>query len=137
MNRNKKEVKQELEQASKNYPNYLVELPKYEWGDSIGKRPVRVWRSRNFLVQEYEEKPGIVRLSVNRTAIAKGFGKKGGHNWKDGITWDELQKIKSQCGYGDKDAVEIFPKDKDVIHVANLRHLFVYLREEIDIAWRQ
>ncbi len=60
-----------------------------------------------------------IRLSVNRTMI----NDKG--EWIDGITWEELQKIKNQCGYTDRAAVELFPPEHDIVNVANIRHLFV------------
>lgn len=44
----------------------------------------------------------------------------------DGITWDELQKIKHGCGYGEKDAVEFYPRDADIFNTGNVRHLFVF-----------
>lgn len=80
---------------------------------------IQVWRSRFFLVQVFDEGGGRLRLSVNRTDCDK-FG-----DYLDGITWDELQALKRQCGYGDRLAVEVYPPDADVVNVANIRHLFV------------
>jgi len=91
----------------------------------------RVWRSRDFLVQEYAEaEPVLVRLSVLRTTLDPKLGR-----WVDGITWDELQAIKSEIGYGSHDALELYPADQDVVNVANLRHLWV-MRELATFAWR-
>ena len=82
--------------------------------------PRAVWKSREFLVQVYPAGNGAdVRLSVNRCwQTASG-------EWGDQITWDELQRIKRECGYGDHYAVEIFPADRDIVNVANMRHLWV------------
>jgi hypothetical protein len=91
-----------------------------------------VWRSRNFLVQEYDlqaKYPALVRLSICRTSIS-------GDRWRDGISWDDLQRLKNECGYGGLDAVEIFPADNDVVNVANMRHLWV-MAEPVRFAWRK
>ena len=45
---------------------------------------------------------------------------------KDRITWDELQKIKSDCGFGHLDAIELYPADMDVINTGNWRHLYIF-----------
>lgn len=72
----------------------------------------------------------LVRLSVLRTTLDPQAGR-----WVDGITWDELQSIKAECGYGQHDALELYPPDSDVVNVANLRHLWV-MRELQTFAWR-
>ena len=77
------------------------------------------YRSKDFLVQVFKEKHAT-RLSINRTTLAKG-----GEHWDDNISWEELQKIKEQCGFGDKCAVELFPPDDEVVNVANMRHIFI------------
>lgn len=87
-----------------------------------------VFRSREFLVQVF---PGrITRLSVCRTELLPN-----GH-WRDGITWDELQSVKAGCGFGDCDAVEVYPKTTDVVNVANMRHLWLVPQEYTDFFWR-
>ena len=55
--------------------------------------------------------------------------------WKDDITWDELQEIKRQAGYGNQMAVEIYPDDLDIVNVANMRHLWI-LDEPLPIGWK-
>jgi len=40
-------------------------------------------------------------------------------------SWDELMQIKRQCGYGDACACELLPPDKDIVNVANMRHIFI------------
>lgn len=112
------------------WPMIPVEVPRDEWPDTCRRmdaesdEPPRlsVWRSRDHLVQVFDESdrmPGLVRISVNRTDIDHRGG------WKDGIAWDDLQRIKRFVGYGDRDAVEVYPPDRYVINRANIRHLWV------------
>jgi len=61
----------------------------------------------------------ITRISINRTEITNDGG------WKDGISWEELMRIKSEIGYGEMWAVECFPPDSAVVNVANIRHLWI------------
>jgi hypothetical protein len=110
----------------------LRELPRAEWPKGATTRePRRVWVSRDFLVAEHAEEHVICRLSINRTSVVAGGG------WRDGITWDELQELKRQVGYGDAMAVEVYPPDADVVNVANIRHLFVVHPEAVPFAWRR
>lgn len=44
---------------------------------------------------------------------------------RDGIPWDDLQVLKGHAGYGDREAVEIYPPDTKVVNHANMRHLWV------------
>lgn len=91
--------------------------------------PFAAWRSREFLVQAFAEAGGIVRLSVNRTHVDPATMR-----WLDGIVWDELQALKSEAGYGDREAVEIYPPDSSVVNVGSLRHLWV-LPERMPFSW--
>jgi hypothetical protein len=89
-------------------------------------------RNRDFCVQLFhqmtEEFGLVVRMSVNRTNI-NSQGK-----WEDGITWDELQKVKSGCGYGECMAIEIYPEDSELVTDANMRHLFI-LNSRLSFGW--
>lgn len=127
--------RRELERQNAKMPRELREVPRDEWPLEhriAASRILRVWRSRDYLVQEYAEPaPVLVRLSVLRTTLDPKTGR-----WVDGITWDELQSIKAECGYGRHDALELYPPDSDVVNVANLRHLWV-MRELQSFAWRQ
>lgn len=92
---------------------------------------VGLFRSRDFLVQQYQEAEGIVRLSVLRTMVD------GAGEFQDGISWDELQAVKDGCGFADRDAVEVYPAAVDVVNVANMRHLWVLPEwERVSFAWR-
>lgn len=114
------------------WPEELERIPKEQWPPSVytmKQRPKEAWRSRHFLVQVYKECDGIERLSVCRTEINTSI-----QRFVDGITWDELQEIKRQCGRGDRLAVEIYPKDIDIVNVGNLRHLWI-LNEKLPFGW--
>lgn len=124
-----RQQRRQLERDNAKWPEQLKEIPRSEWLNHDGPQ-LRVWRSRAFLVQEYPATfPATVRLSVCRTSLA-------GDRWQDGIEWEELQRLKSECGYGDSDAVEVFPADKDVVNVANMRHLWV-MDVPVEFAWRK
>ena len=122
--------RRQLERNNAKLPERLQEIPRDQWPANAPPSIIRVFRSRDYLVQEYREPNPLVisRLSICRTSIS-------GNRWKDGITWDELQRIKNEVGYGDADAVEIYPADDDVVNVANMRHLWV-LDSRIPFAWR-
>ena len=111
-------------------PRFLVPVPERDWPSSPpgAPRPFEVYCSREYLVQVFHESRDVYRISVCRT-------KRGPDGrWLDGITWDELQQIKREVGFGDHWAVEVFPADLDVVNVANMRHLWV-LKEKPDFAW--
>ena len=122
--------RRQLERNNAKLPEHLQSIPRDQWPANAPPTIMRVFRSRDFLVQEYEPPSAhvIALLSICRTSIS-------GNRWKDGITWDELQRIKNEVGYGDADAVEIYPADDDVVNVANMRHLWV-LASRIPFAWR-
>lgn len=111
----------------------IVLTPVCGWRDrlNVPEKLIEVWRSRDFLVQVFAEREGIVRASVNRTSVSTDNDR-----WVDGISWEELQRIKREIGRGQLDAVEVFPADRDVVNVANMRHLFI-LDEPLPFAWRK
>lgn len=110
------------------YPTSLTKVPENEWPVAVTEHPrTNVWRSRFFLVQEFLHHNDVIRLSINRTEIdARG-------RWRDDITWDELQRIKSELGYDDRQAIEVFPPDIEVVNVANMRHLWI-LSDPVDVS---
>lgn len=95
--------------------------------------PCRVWLSVAFLAVVYKQGGDTAshRVSINRVEFDTAEGR-----WKEGITWDELQAIKAGIGFGDRCAVEIFPPDKSLVNVANMRHLWI-LKEPPDFMWKQ
>jgi hypothetical protein len=130
-----REQRRAAARESAKLPEKLVEIPKAEWANATNDDPTRfrVWRSRHFLVQAFMENypDPLVRLSINRTTL----GANG--RWLEDISWDDLQRVKREAGYADLDAVELFPADKDVVNVANMRHLWVFLEPgRLPFAWR-
>ena len=108
----------------------LVVVPPYAWpGHCASSGLLRVWESSEFLVQMHAAQfPVLCRLTVNRTEIVN-------EDWRAGISWEELQAIKRACGFGDRDAVEVYPADADIVNVGNLRHLWVF-EVPLRFAWR-
>jgi hypothetical protein len=131
MNRKERRiVAKQLKVETKDYSDQLEMVPIKHWPPIKPKERIfAVFRSKKYLVQLYHEKEGIIRLSVCRTEVNNKL------QWKDNITWDELQKIKKECGFAQCDAVEIYPAEKDLVNVANMRHLWV-LSTPIMFAWR-
>ena len=121
--------RRQLRRDNLKYGDVLRQIPRTEWPDVFPLRCTEVWRSRDYLVQIYQERDGMERMSVCRTAL-------DGDRWEDGISWDTLQRLKRECGRGDRDAVEIYPADADVINVANMRHLWL-MPEPLPFAWRR
>lgn len=120
-----------LRQINAKYPETLIDVPKEHWPPPFpdGPNPFRVLRSREFLVQLFLASPTTVRMSVNRTETTSTG------RWKENIRWEDLQALKSQAGYGDRDAIEIYPRDRDEVNASNMRHLWI-LSELIPLAWR-
>lgn len=122
--------RRQLERDNAKQPAALCEVPREHWPMTRACSQLRVLRSRDFLVQEFAANaPAKVRLSVCRTSLDGG-------RWEDGISWDDLQRLKRECGYGDADAIEVFPSDADVVNVADMRHLWV-MAEPLACAWRK
>lgn len=91
---------------------------------------IAVWRSKYLLAQVFRE-ADATRITVNRTDV-NGIGE-----WKDCITWDELQSVKRSLGFGECLAIEFYPPDRDVVNVANMRHLFLPLGSTIPQHWKK
>jgi hypothetical protein len=79
----------------------------------FGEPSIGVWESPDYLVAAFRDGDSI-RLDIHR------------HDLKDGITWDQLREIKNSCGFSDMDAIEFFPREKDVINTGPARHLYVF-----------
>jgi hypothetical protein len=77
---------------------------------------IAIWESEEFKVYAFQDGKAV-RLDIERT------------DGLDGITWDELQRIKNDCGFSDCDAVEFYPSESDVINTGNLRHLYVFFEK--------
>jgi hypothetical protein len=91
--------------------------------------PLRIYVSAEFMVHVFPAKPPAeCCLSVHRM-------EKIGDRFRDGIAWEELQSIKDQLGFADRDAVEIYPAATDVVNNNNIRHLWL-MAAPIPFAWR-
>ena len=117
-----------LKKENKKWPKVLTQVKREQWPASKPINLVEVWRSRYFLVQLYSGHD-VTRMSVCRAAIK-------GDRWLDNISWDELQKLKAECGRGNKPAIEMYPPDIDIVNVANMRHLWI-LNEAPEFMWVQ
>lgn len=112
--------------AAKRFGPILQRVPEAEWPPNPGgPRPFEVWASRTWTVMLYRSSDEIggdeirdegieCRISVRRTD--------GGID----ISWTDLQKIKADIGRADRWACELFPTERDLVDVANLRHLWLY-----------
>ena len=126
-----REQRRQLERENARRPAVLTEIPRSQWPeDSRQPDRVRVWVSRDYLVQEFACADPLVnaRLSICRTSH-------NGERWDDGVSWEELMRIKREIGYGSRDAVEIYPADADVVNVANMRHLWL-VAGELAFKWK-
>lgn len=108
-----------LAKSNAHRPLALVRVPREEWPEWVAPPPglTELWRSRNFLVQVFTHEDAT-RLSVCRTEVR-------GDRFRGDITWEDLQRLKRECGRGDQCAVELFPPDSEVVNVANMRHLWL------------
>lgn len=132
MNFTKQQVRQ-LRRDNARYPLQLSFLPYSAWPaacKAMEKPPRAVWRSRDFLVQAYFDNMHD-RLSISRTDWDENA-----QRWKEGISWDEIQRLKAEAGFGERYAVEVYPADADVINVANMRHIWL-LPAPPPYAWRK
>ena len=112
---------EQMRRENKAYGRKLRRIEPDQMPLAVSPKHFETWRSREFMVQLFAEPGGIVRMSVNRTDW--DFKRK---SWKEGVSWDDLQRLKAECGYGERTAVEVFPPDSKIVNVANMRHLWIY-----------
>ena len=113
-------IRRNLEKENLKRSKVLMPVVKVLW-PTQDDDPTRiaVLTSQKYMVQIFDPGNGVLRLSCNRTSLDQ-FG-----NWEDNLSWDELMEIKRQCGYGDAYAVEILPEDRNIVNVANMRHIWI------------
>jgi hypothetical protein len=121
----------QLRRDNMQWPAVLAPVPWQQWPAAQLGTPdrLKVLRSREFLVQLFEEPAGILRLSVNHTEWSERVG-----SWREDISWDDLQRVKREAGFADRWAVEIYPAHGSIVNVANMRHIWL-LREAPAFAW--
>ena len=124
----------DLRKRASEWSVQLTPIPESEWPPPKVdcERPVAVWRSREFFVQLVEAAPfqgiEVLRMSVNRCTLG------GDGHWKQNIPWDDLQRCKREIGFGDWYGIEIYPRERDLVQVANMRHLWL-LAQPLGIGW--
>jgi hypothetical protein len=109
------------------YGKAMQEVPREEWPffPAWETIPMRVWRSKDYLAVLYKQRAdGMVRLTVNSVRRKPERKRTAGTDWRDGITWDELQRVKNETLGPDVWCVEVYPAQDDVVDVANMRHLW-------------
>lgn len=121
-------TKQQIRQLRRDnmaYPETLVQIPREKWPARVpgmfGTTSVQkeVLRSRDFLVQVFED-GGYLRVTINRTDWDERKG-----SWREDISWDDIQRLKGEAGFGTWWAVEIYPPHVAVVNVANMRHIWI------------
>ncbi len=122
------EARRALQRDNKDFGKTMQEVPIPPRMSGRDRAPEKAFRSREFLAQ-YFTFEACERLSINRANLNSSGA------WTDGITWDELQRVKSECGFGYRIAVEIYPEDGHVVYDANMRHLWL-LKERPNFAWK-
>jgi hypothetical protein len=116
------------------WPAELVELPESEWPAAREgvARPLAIWRSRHYLAMRYPA-PSFQGVEVRRLTVNRATLRRDGH-WEEQIPWDDLQRCKRETGHGHWYAIEVYPRDRDLVIVANMRHLWL-IAEPLPIGW--
>lgn len=112
------------------WPDTLIEVSADKMPPGMPPTMTKAFRSNRFIVLQFAPVEGAVRLSIRKADISDTLIGSS----TDGISWDDLQLIKDQCGFEDRDAVEIYPAKQDVVNVANMRHIWIV--PNIPFAWR-
>lgn len=113
--------------APKSYGRKMEPVPREEWPffTEFETQPLKVWRSKDYLAVLYLQKAdGKTRLTVNSVRRMPNRKRRNGTDWRDGITWDELQRIKNETLGPDVWCVEVYPSESKLVNVSNMRHLW-------------
>lgn len=113
--------------ASKVYGRKMELVPEDEWPffPAWETIPVRVWQSKDYLAVLYVQRAdGMKRLTVNSVRRMRSKRPNKDTDWRDGITWDELQRVKNETLGPDVWCVEVYPPESELVDVANMRHLW-------------
>lgn len=119
------------------WPKRLTEIPRDEWPVGVvgaGRPPRTAYRSQEFIALVYDEtfdEQSYTRISVCRTKMQPDG------NYEDQITWEELMRVKDECGYGDEWATEVYPPNNELVNVANMRHLWIKPWSAPAYGWRK
>lgn len=93
---------------------YIRKLPN-QISTPFGEVSVMAWENEEFILGLFSFQ-GYVRLSIWRQP-GTDVGKV--------ISWETLQTLKSLAGFGNNDAVEVYPRNQDIVNTANARHIYI------------
>lgn len=116
-------------------PVVLTEIPRARWPATQlanPRAPIHAWESRKYLAQMYNADP-YMGIEARRLSVCRVTLKEDGR-WEENLSWDELMQVKREIGYGHWYALEVYPRDSDIVNVANMRHLWMFA-EPIRIGW--
>lgn len=82
------------------------------YSDPFGQEAAAAWASPEFFASLFKQ-DSAWRLSVTRTDLSESP-----------LSWEELMEVKRRCGFGDYDALEVYPRDSDIFNSGNIRHLY-------------
>lgn len=116
--------------ARTRYPaHHTRTMTRLERPDDAPDAMLAVWGSRDYFAALWLDPNGFQRLSINSTTFDSRTGR-----WADGLTWDELMKVKHECGFAENWSVEVYPPTSAVVNDAAMRHLWI-LGEAPPFAW--
>lgn len=81
----------------------------------FGELSDQCWEGSGFVAALFSFQ-GASRLSIARIDFSP-----------EPLSWEDLQSVKSKCGFGMLDAVEVYPRDCDIVNTGNVRHLYLML----------
>ena len=84
-----------------------------------------VWTGEVRFNEQWIDQPFRWKRPRDIFVCAHGDLFRNGQGWGANLTWDEMQRLKSECGRSNRWAVEVFPPSDEVVNVANMRHLWL------------
>lgn len=128
-----REQRRALEKAKRqliaSYPETLEVVPENDPNLPYSSHPQdidKIYRSKKYTVIVWNV-PAGKKLSIQRNEWDSHTNR-----YRDNISWDEIQEIKRQCGFGEQNAIEFYPPDSEVINIANVRHIWILPDELTD-----
>lgn len=128
----RRQARAEVNALAAKRPAVLTEIPPESWPNRRDQKRTHVWESREFLVQMFDE-ACFNGIDTRRISVCRVTMNDDGR-WDDNIAWEELMQVKREIGFGHWYAVEVYPRDKDIVNVANMRHLWL-LAQRLEIGW--
>lgn len=84
---------------------------------SVKNKPDRAWKNNHYIVQLYRKERVIFGITMDKLMIRR--------NDAEPIRdWYTLQNIKNEILGKEHEAIQIFPKDSELVDVANMYWLF-------------